>query len=259
MKAFVINLDRDLHKWKQMQQRYGKMFDLKRFPAINGKTILKQDKKWYNNNMMSGCLASHRALWKQCSEGTENHVIMEDDCMACDEVQLIKILMTLPEDFEVALLGYILSDISGKEVLLSSVMQPVMKRRQKKIINEDWAIAGYAAGAHLYMITPKGAAKMYQYSSTHQYHADVLLNLNRDLILYTAMTPLAIQEKKGFVNYHNVTVEWLLAEPVMALNYDITIRVIHFIILYLALTVCTRSKILVALPAILIARTSIIG
>ena len=94
----VINLDRDVKRWRNMQESAAKLnLNIERFPAIYGKDIPyekmrslgvgnsmvrhnRQDKKLVNLGVV-GCYLSHRALLEQLAakNESEGHLILEDD------------------------------------------------------------------------------------------------------------------------------------------------------------------------------------
>ncbi|KAG5185053.1 hypothetical protein JKP88DRAFT_180818, partial [Tribonema minus] len=97
--SYVINLDRDADKWKAICKRAGRA--LTRFPAITGATA--SCRPWYMNPMMWGCLCSHRKLWKMAASSSTPFLILEDDCLFCDdfEAKVSMAMQTVPSDWDV--------------------------------------------------------------------------------------------------------------------------------------------------------------
>jgi GR25 family glycosyltransferase involved in LPS biosynthesis len=234
MKTLVINLDRDTHKWKRMENAPS-MLQLERFPAIDG-SLPHPNRPWYMNALMWGCLESHRKIWDIVSKEKNACLICEDDCEFLPEFGTIKTYIdTLPSDFDVAVVGYISSDIIGDNVV-TSVVAPFMKRRIVRKINDMWTVPGYFIGSHCYLLSPAGAKKLCTNKET--YHVDAVLSRDTNLNIYTTPLPLVIQQKTGMIPYNRyTTVEWLAIEPLIGLGEKLTIRVYHVTILCVAIIV----------------------
>eukprot|EP00953_Heterococcus_sp_UTEX-ZZ885_P008863 5265-Heterococcus_DN1.PRE.15 len=231
-KTFVINLDRDVEKWKQLQQSVS--WPVERFSAIDG--ALVKDRPFHLNAFMVGCLMSHRALWKRVARETEPCLILEDDCVfpAGFVQEMQRVMGTIPKDYDLAVLGYSGSDVDG-DVLLSAGCYPVMRRRTLMQVNDDWWVPGIWIGCHCYMLTPAGAKKLCL--NTDMYHADAVLNRDSSLVVYCPNSSLVSQSVRvGMFMYNqHVTYEWLLLEPVIALG-PVTLRLGHIVAAYIALT-----------------------
>lgn len=107
--------------------------------------------KWKSNksNMIEmsdgekGIIMSHYNLWKKIANEKEPHVILEDDAIGIDsntQIILNEILETIPEDYDMYLLGFI-------------DLEP------KNIINLHEKVKEFVL-LHSYIITPKGAQKL---------------------------------------------------------------------------------------------------
>jgi GR25 family glycosyltransferase involved in LPS biosynthesis len=228
MKTLVINLDRDVHKWKHMVENNApSMLQLERFSAVDGS--IHPNRPWYMNPFMWGCLESHRKIWDIVSKEKDACLICEDDCEFLPEFSHIRnYLDELPTDFDVAILGYTSSDIIGDN-LVTSVVAPFMKRRIVKKINPMWSTPGYFIGSHCYLLSPKGAEKLCGNKET--YHTDAVLSRDTSLNIYATPSPLVMQHKKGMIPYSPfTTIEWLAAEPILGLG-NLTIRVYHVTLL----------------------------
>lgn len=260
MKAFYINLDKDTLKKKHMEDLFFDIFDLHRFAAVDGKTL--SSRPYHMNSMMQGCLLSHKALWQQCADGDEQIIVLEDDCKIAAVTpdkeafakQLTHCISTVPSDFDVAMLGFSLSDVSG-EVVLSSFIQPMARRRKLERVNKEWFIPGYVAGAHAYLLSPKGAQKLVKNNDI--FHADLVLSRDTSLNLYCVAKSVINQKQIGSIKYSNTTVEWLLMEPVIAIG-SMTIRVYQVVLVYIASLVYLRGlyrKVAIGVPLSMIIRT----
>jgi GR25 family glycosyltransferase involved in LPS biosynthesis len=236
--TFVVNLDKDTKKWNDIQARAP--WPLTRFSAVQGKLV--ENRPWYMNHFMIGCLLSHRALWHLVAQQSEPCLILEDDCLFCTDFQqqVKTVMQSVPADYDIAMQGYIASDVS-QDVLLASFAYPLMKRRNLKRVNDVWFVPGMCLGSHCYLLTPAGARKLVK--NTNVYHADCVLNRDTSLRLYCPCQPLATQVVRGNCMYsESVSWEWLASEPVMGVG-PMTLRVVHLIALYIALLlVLQRSK-----------------
>jgi hypothetical protein len=236
-KTFVINLDRDTKKWASIQARAS--WPLVRFPATLG--TAEPDRPFHMNAFMMGCLMSHRRLWQQISEQQEPCMIVEDDCVFCTDFENVveSYMSSVPTNFDIAVLGYIASDVT-KDVLLAALAYPILKRRELRRVNEGWFVPGMFMGSHCYVLTPAGAKKLV---NNHDiYHVDCVLNRDLSLRLYCPCQPLATQVIQGEIMYNkHVSWEWILAEPVFGLG-PLTVRSVHLIGVYIGISVLLRRS-----------------
>lgn len=103
MKTFVINLKRDTKKKESFLKNNSQYLpELQVFEAVDGRTVthkkllsmgLDTDKHWRDPLLKRtlthgevGCFLSHYALWKQCAEGTDHFLILEDDVVVQDDL-----------------------------------------------------------------------------------------------------------------------------------------------------------------------------
>ena len=237
-KTFVINLDKDTEKWANIQARAN--WPLIRYPATL--CTLIANRPFHMNPFMIGCLLSHRRLWRLVAEQDEACMILEDDCVFChDFVQVVQRYMTtIPKDYDIAVLGYVASDVT-RDVLLAAMAYPILKRRELRRVNEVWYVPGMFTGSHCYVLTPAGAQKLV--NNQDMYHTDCVLNRDTSLILYCPDRPLATQVVQGNIMYNeHVSWEWMLAEPVFGLG-PLTVRSVHLIAFYIAISIwLKRSK-----------------
>jgi GR25 family glycosyltransferase involved in LPS biosynthesis len=229
VQTYVINLDHDTKKWEMIQKKFP--WTLTRISAVDGS---KEKRPFFINKLMYGCLQSHRKVWQQIVQNNQPALVLEDDCHPLPNFQenFVHVLKTLPTDYDVAVLGYIVSDVRG-DYLLTSFNAPFMKRRCMRRINDEWFVPGYFIGSHCYLITPQGAKKLLE--DPIIYHTDFIIGRNTNLQLYCVAEPIASQGNKGKLPYNPYTSwEWLLVEPIMGFGSG-ALRVIHFIPLVIGL------------------------
>lgn len=252
MDTYVINLDKDLEKWQQIQHKFS--WKLTRVSAIDGGGA--SGRPVYTNKHIYGCLMSHRKVWGVVVKTGRPSLVLEDDCHPVEgfEEKLKSLIETLPRDYDVAVVGYIASDVS-RDYLVAAISSPLMKRRCMRKVNKDWYVPGVFVGTHCYIVSPKGAQKLLNNHTV--YHADFIINSNKDLILYCPKETIASQTHKHkpllMYNQH-ISWEWILLEPALGVG-SITIRNIHLLFIY-CLFVCLSAtsgsyiflKLLIASP-----------
>jgi GR25 family glycosyltransferase involved in LPS biosynthesis len=161
--SYIINLDETEEGKKRLPIIQGIFPKSKRFPATYGKnfdfkpyydsvlTKTWDHGKWKTgkSNMIEmsdgekGIIMSHYNLWTKIAKEKEPHIILEDDASGVNsntQIVLNEILETLPEDYDIYLLGFI--DLEPKNItnLHAKVTEFVL--------------------LHSYIITPKGAQKL---------------------------------------------------------------------------------------------------
>lgn len=238
--TYVINLDRDPDKWENIQSVAP--MKLKRLQAVDGHT--EPGRPFHIPPFIYGSLRSHQKAWGIAAQSDHPILILEDDCVFCEnfENRISSIIQTLPDDFDVALFGYMASDIN-RDYLISSVVFPLMKRRALRKVNDDWYVPGIFIGVHCYLVSPNGAKKLLQNKII--YHVDAMISMDHSLNVYCPTTSLVGQtnrtgqsERIGQLWYNSdVTWEWIMMEPNIALGKHIVLRVYHFVILYVILVV----------------------
>jgi GR25 family glycosyltransferase involved in LPS biosynthesis len=235
--AYCINLDRQPQKYEKMLATAP--FPLLRFSAIDGSLV--KDRPWFMTNFMIGCLASHRALWKKISEEPLPCIVLEDDCVFSPTFneEIAVVTQTLPKDYECAFLGFSSSDVNH-DTLAAAAVGPLVKERMLRHVNEDWSEPGFIIGSHAYVLTPAGAKKLVNNTTT--YHADAVLVGETSLRIYCVRKPLVTQALIGYIPYSNhMTWEWILLEPVIGIH-GYSLRTCHLVAALVAtLYVCFRS------------------
>lgn len=228
--VYVVNLDRDVEKWEEIQKQFT-MMKLTRVSAIDGGQA--KDKPFLMNKMMHGCLQSHRKIWRMVVDNNRPALVLEDDCMPVhhDFNGMFKRLMTtLPTDYDVAIFGYLMSDVN-RDYLATAIAAPILKRRCMRKVNEDWYVPGIFMGSHCYLITPQGANKLLKDKTN--YHVDCVICRNKEIKLYCVKNTIATQKLFGSIQYNPyTTLEWIMVEPIIGLG-SFTIRSIHIVLLYI--------------------------
>lgn len=228
--TLVINLDRDREKWAKVQQRTP--WPLTRLPAVDGSRAA--NRPFHMNPFMYGCLLSHRQAWAIAAQSNGPVLVLEDDCIIAPdfEQQWVTRSASLPADFDVAVLGYIASDVTG-DAMLTAAAAPFLKRRVMHRISPDWWVPGVFAGLHCYVVSPQGGKKLLQ--NNDMYHADAVVCRDAALNLYCPPSSLATQEQRvGSMLYNeHLTWEWLLLEPAFALG-PLTVRIGYLATAYAA-------------------------
>lgn len=223
MDTYVINLDKDVEKWNQIQKNFSRK--LTRVSAVDGDT--DPNRPFLMNKMMHGCLQSHCKIWQMVVDNNRSALVLEDDCVPISknfETCFQQLLATLPCDYDVAIFGYLFSDVN-RDYLLSAMCYPVMKGRPLRKVNEDWYEPGIFGGSHCYMISVQGAKTLLQ--NHLLYHADCVICCNKNIRLYCVKNAIAAQKLFGNIYYNpHTTLEWLLVEPLIGFG-PFTIRVIH--------------------------------
>lgn len=188
VQTYVINLDHDTEKWEVIQKKFP--WTVTRISAVDGS---KAKRPFFINKLMYGCLQSHRKVWQQIVQNNETALVLEDDCHPLPHFQekFYHVLSTLPPDYDVAVLGYLVSDVHG-DYFLTSITAPFMKRRCMRRINDEWFVPGYFIGSHCYLITPQGAKKLLQDPTI--YHTDFMMGHNTSLRLYCVADSIASHE-----------------------------------------------------------------
>lgn len=225
--TFVVNLDRDTEKWASIQS--SATWPLTRFSAVDGEE--EKDYPFYMNAFMIGCLRSHKRLWEMISARDAPCLVLEDDCVLPPdfESRVAEVMATIPDDWDIAVLGYSASDVSG-DTLLAAACNPFMKRRTMYRVNNQWYVPGFFFGTHCYLLRPSGGKKLVR--NTNTYHADAVLCRDTSLDMYCPARSIAQQAKLPGVYYNDhLTWKWLLAEPLCAVG-GVTIKLSHGIVLY---------------------------
>lgn len=228
--TYVINLDKDVEKWQTIQQKFS--WGLTRIPAIDGSLI--EDGPFFTSGFIHGCLMSHRKVWDIIARTDRPALILEDDCHPLDgfDEKLASLMQTLPDDYDVAVLGYVVSDVRG-DYLLTAFTAPMMKRRHMKRVNDDWFVPGMFFGLHCYIVSPSGARKLL--ANRLIYHADFIVSTDTNLHVYCPKETIASQiihkNHKPLLHYNPyISWDWLMTEPILHFGRSFTLRLYHVVI-----------------------------
>ena len=170
--VFVINLKKDLKKRDTMQSmadRYA--YKLNFIDAVYGKDLdqgyidsvcnHEESIKLFNRPLFRGevgvALSQMSIYKKMLDEDIEQAIIFEDDVIFDDSLgEVIKHIDDFPKDLELILLGYHRGFISNTKYRISF--------REKKQISKNFKVVRFTDkmdGAFAYLITKKGAKKLY--------------------------------------------------------------------------------------------------
>jgi GR25 family glycosyltransferase involved in LPS biosynthesis len=161
--TYIINLEETEEGKKRLPIIQGIFPNAKRFPAIYGKkfnfnpyydsvlTKTWDHGKWKTgkSNLIElsdgekGIIMSHYSLWTKIAKEKEPHIILEDDAIGVNpntQIVLNEIIITLPNDYDIYLLGF----IDLEPINISNIHTKV----------KEFVLL------HSYIITPKGAQKL---------------------------------------------------------------------------------------------------
>lgn len=112
--CFVINLDRDKHRWRKMQENWPAGIALSRYDAVDGRKLESMDGSAVRHtDRLSkpelACMLSHLGIWKKMlAEDISLAVVFEDDArVSADFTHKLNLFVArLPAHFDIAYLGY---------------------------------------------------------------------------------------------------------------------------------------------------------
>lgn len=164
MEIFVINLDRDIKKYKDIKNAF-KKYNLQRFPGYLGKNYRNHPDvsigaKLFATDSMIGIGLSHFNLWKKIvNEGISQALILEDDVKPKKDfdIELSKVLMTLPKDYDICYL---------------KCLTPSIHNYKNNIYELNMAL--YTQG---YLLSNAGAKKLLEQISSIKFHIDFQVSL----------------------------------------------------------------------------------
>jgi glycosyl transferase family 25 len=186
MKAYVINLKKDLEKYEKCKKKLKPLgIYPERIEAIYGKELSPQyikevvsPRTIHNIKLGSrdidseidtlggiGCALSHISLWnKILHEDGDEFIIFEDDLSPkVDREKLKGAIDNLPKDWDIIFLGYILPTL--------------MTNSDTKVSNDWYKINSILFGAHAYLVNKKGVKKLLNGSLPITEHIDNYMTL----------------------------------------------------------------------------------
>ena len=182
--AFVINLDRDTHKWTAFQKAFqstSSNIRIERFPAVDGKQYRKTPhtdmSTWahqFNTNKTIGCFKSHTAVWKQVVERDLAYAMVLEDDVDPTENWEQRVFSTLKDmshsPWDVILLGYhsqYITQHSDKNMFLFPLLKFInLGKKSHDIANGIISPVAFG-GAHAYLISNQGSRKLLALCKTH--------------------------------------------------------------------------------------------
>jgi len=237
--TYVINLDVDTEKWHAIQKKFS--WKLTRISAIDGDKT--ENRPFFASRLIYGCLMSHRKAWEIIAKSNNPALVLEDDCQPLNQFEnrLKTLLKTIPNDYDVAIMGYVASDVS-RDYMMTAFSAPFYKKRCMKRVNEDWFVPGIFIGAHCYIITPEGARKLLANNSIN--HTDLLICSDKNINVYCPKETIATQlhKRKPILMYNNhISFEWMLSGALFSFGKVFTVRACH-ILLVILIFVCMAVK-----------------
>lgn len=237
MKAYVINLDRDIKKWDTFKQNWeNEKLDFEKISATDGQKLLQSPKHKLTNlcqlfctPKMAGCFASHKQCWQNVIDHNLPYaVILEDDAIPTSNFsQLGSFLSKVPSDWDLFYIGYLnySGSIKGNSLFLNEIMGKVPEK-----ISDHVFKPGVVGSAHGYLVSQKGAKKLQKKFKKINFSNDVVVNMHKDIIIYGSDPPLVAtcDFRNPFEPQANIT--WLLNDQFLNVC-GFTLKVGHLVIL----------------------------
>lgn len=227
--TYVINRDKNIETWYTVKKKIP--WKLIRVSAIDGEKV--EHCPFFTSPVIYAQLMSHRKVWQMVVENKKPALVLDDDCHPDDdfEKKMTSLINTLPQDYDIAILGYFASDIR-RDYLITAMNAPFFKRRCMKKVNHDWFIPGYFMGSHCYIVTPIGAEKLLAKSSIRR--IDFMMSADKNIVLYCSEQSIVTQTYKQSPP-NNLTWKNLMLEPVGGMGRFWTVRNYHisFILLFM--------------------------
>ena len=191
--CFVINLDRDKHKWDSTRRVVDTLgFPVERFPAVLGTKVDKHNHpmittygRYFLEPATIGIFLSHRSAWETVvSRGLTHALIVEDDLFLDKPVQYIQHYLTealheLSNGWDILYLGYAGLTGSPTEVgtLINTVLwyNPFMKKQEYKRVSKRLCTPAFPLALHAYMVSFKGCQKFLNDIREINTHVDLKL------------------------------------------------------------------------------------
>lgn len=205
--VFIINLDRSRTRLERMhRQMKAQGIEYERFPAVDGAKLTAQELaavatpfcRRFCTNSTIGCALSHIGVWRTAAErGLDRVLVMEDDAQLVPDFKegVARALRDVPKDFDVLLLGCVyLCDKNRKYSLghsLTRFAAPGKLRDDRRTWGSVF-VPEFFGGAHCYVASAKGCAKLLKLIPRANYHIDMDMN-HHEINLYAVSPDLAFQ------------------------------------------------------------------
>ncbi len=218
--AYVINLDRDVLRWKSVSQEIRRVFPdeiaIVRVAAADGSNAeTRKDPdweavgsglcKWLCTPSQIGCALSHLKVWKTFLATDEPTAMICEDDVVFKQGNTYALLeqaeSQIPEDFDLLYLGCNECDYDTSKHTWWGTFLHTMANGGKSVqkqISENIYVPHIALGTHCYVISRSGAAKMCGMLAKgldSKFHIDFMINAkHRDLNIYAFHPKLAAQQ-----------------------------------------------------------------
>lgn len=192
MRTFVINLDKDVEKWKQMRENFKHTdLHLERFSAIVGKDYRNSPNvsdmcRELCTDGMIGCAASHLAVMQKIvDDQIPIAIVLEDDVSPVENFNTTIhtiIRYHLPKQFDLLMIGNSLNmneSLSGPSSPHDLFKDKYVKFKDKFIMNPQ-----NVGGTQGYIVSQQGAQNILKHVKRISYHIDWVLLSCDDLIVY---------------------------------------------------------------------------
>ena len=194
--AFVINLDRDVHKLTGVTERLQSAgITFERIPAVDGSTLTPDDLRQrctatceqYCPRAAIGCFLSHVEAWRSVvSRGLDKALILEDDvAFNTGGVELIsQALSEVPVGWHVLLCGCFTCQT---ELVAERITGIARGASPSKDISEHVRIPSQTFGSQAYVVSLEGAKALLQLLPKASWHVDWALGgaMKRGLQVYS--------------------------------------------------------------------------
>lgn len=213
--TLVINLDRDKERWESVQKQCEKISTNPiRIPAVYGAKLSDNERREQTTHFcynfctasMIGCWLSHKKCWEYIVENNiDRCLILEDDAIFIDDFssKLEKVMKDVPSDWDVLLLGTVLSCSPNNCGMLSKIADflkslYIRPSISKEKITDNIYRPSVFTGTQAYLITKEGAIKLLKLLSLADGHVDIgIASKSQNIKLYSTSPSLVIQNAKA--------------------------------------------------------------
>lgn len=183
--AYILSLNGEVERRNWITDKLSDKFNLYFFPAVNGRKFkLKLNHNLINSPAIATFI-SHTTLMLYLKNIDGYNLILEDDSdfIGESEKDIISKINTLPDDWDIAFLGWYAN---------STLIKP-------KKVNNDWCFVNGFWGLHAYIVNKKSTDKIYNLLLDIDTHIDLQLSRlisSRRISAYFLNKPLFDQYAK---------------------------------------------------------------
>lgn len=202
MKAFVINLDKDVERMNMFEKNYNssEYLQWERVSGKLGKDVpdnkLTTPCKYLCTESMKGCAWSHIKTWERIvNDQIDMALIMEDDVVPISsdyENEVISVIDDTPTDFDVLTLHNSMNSVTDMGWVFRNltsmlgIYNPMSSKVSKKLYRPQCMY-----GTMSYIVSLKGAKKLLQLIDKISFHVDITIFSNyNNLIIYSIDEPI---------------------------------------------------------------------